>query len=189
MYYNVVFVITIIHYDPFSGTEIHEISEVDHGYCCKFLHDTWSTNTALYHCVSVFILKGGVLFIEQGLSTSILPASDSAGSSISSPTTTDSGLDTCSKATSREDLSDLEQCSSSATTPSTATIIPGPEPDAQVLFVHDHFLHTKHCFHYLSVNYLAFPVSHELCGIMSIVSLYSFMFLHKIWFSFTQISE
>uniref|UniRef100_A0A671UKB9 Golgi-specific brefeldin A-resistance guanine nucleotide exchange factor 1 n=1 Tax=Sparus aurata TaxID=8175 RepID=A0A671UKB9_SPAAU len=65
-------------------------------------------------------VSGGVLFIEQGLSTSILPASDSAGSSISSPTTTDSGLDTCSKATSREDLSDLEQCSSSATTPSTS---------------------------------------------------------------------
>ncbi|XP_030298410.1 Golgi-specific brefeldin A-resistance guanine nucleotide exchange factor 1 isoform X3 [Sparus aurata] len=76
-------------------------------------------------------VSGGVLFIEQGLSTSILPASDSAGSSISSPTTTDSGLDTCSKATSREDLSDLEQCSSSATTPSTATTLPGPEPDAQ----------------------------------------------------------
>uniref|UniRef100_A0A671UH38 Golgi-specific brefeldin A-resistance guanine nucleotide exchange factor 1 n=1 Tax=Sparus aurata TaxID=8175 RepID=A0A671UH38_SPAAU len=56
-------------------------------------------------------VSGGVLFIEQGLSTSILPASDSAGSSISSPTTTDSGLDTCSKATSREDLSDLEQYS------------------------------------------------------------------------------
>ncbi|KAM8739258.1 Golgi-specific brefeldin A-resistance guanine nucleotide exchange factor 1 isoform 2-T3 [Acanthopagrus schlegelii] len=76
-------------------------------------------------------VSGGVLFIEQGLSTSILPASDSAGSSISSPSTTDSGLDTCSKATSREDLSDVEQCSSSATTPNTATILPGPEPDAQ----------------------------------------------------------
>ncbi|XP_076598745.1 Golgi-specific brefeldin A-resistance guanine nucleotide exchange factor 1 isoform X3 [Chaetodon auriga] len=79
-------------------------------------------------------LSGGVPFIEQGLSTSILPASDSAGSSISSPTTTDSGLDACSKATSREDLSDLEQCSSSATTPSTATTLPGTEPgclDAQ----------------------------------------------------------
>uniref|UniRef100_A0AAQ5Y5I3 Golgi-specific brefeldin A-resistance guanine nucleotide exchange factor 1 n=1 Tax=Amphiprion ocellaris TaxID=80972 RepID=A0AAQ5Y5I3_AMPOC len=63
----------------------------------------------------------GVPFIEQGLSNSSLPASDNAGSSVSSPTTTDSGLDTCSKATSREDLSDLEQCSSSATSPSTAT--------------------------------------------------------------------
>uniref|UniRef100_A0A671UKA8 Golgi-specific brefeldin A-resistance guanine nucleotide exchange factor 1 n=1 Tax=Sparus aurata TaxID=8175 RepID=A0A671UKA8_SPAAU len=76
-------------------------------------------------------VSGGVLFIEQGLSTSILPASDSAGSSISSPTTTDSGLDTCSKATSREDLSDLEQCSSSATTPSTATTLPGQVEPAQ----------------------------------------------------------
>ncbi|XP_062286179.1 Golgi-specific brefeldin A-resistance guanine nucleotide exchange factor 1 isoform X2 [Scomber scombrus] len=79
-------------------------------------------------------LSGGVPFIEQGSSTSTLPASDSAGSSISSPSTTDSGLDTCSKATSREDLSDLEQCSSSATTPSTATATPRTEPgspDAQ----------------------------------------------------------
>ncbi|XP_044229788.1 Golgi-specific brefeldin A-resistance guanine nucleotide exchange factor 1 isoform X2 [Thunnus albacares] len=79
-------------------------------------------------------LSGGVPFIEQGSSTSTLPASDSAGSSISSPTTTDSGLDTCSKATSKEDLSDLEQCSSSATTPSTATTLPCSEsgsPDAQ----------------------------------------------------------
>uniref|UniRef100_A0A4W6FFF1 Golgi-specific brefeldin A-resistance guanine nucleotide exchange factor 1 n=1 Tax=Lates calcarifer TaxID=8187 RepID=A0A4W6FFF1_LATCA len=79
-------------------------------------------------------LSGGVPFIEQGLSTSSLPASDSAGSSISSPTTTDSGLDTCSKATSREDLSDLEQCSSSANTPSISTTLPGTEPgspDAQ----------------------------------------------------------
>uniref|UniRef100_A0A4W6FFG6 Golgi-specific brefeldin A-resistance guanine nucleotide exchange factor 1 n=1 Tax=Lates calcarifer TaxID=8187 RepID=A0A4W6FFG6_LATCA len=61
-------------------------------------------------------------------------SSDSAGSSISSPTTTDSGLDTCSKATSREDLSDLEQCSSSANTPSISTTLPGTEPgspDAQ----------------------------------------------------------
>uniref|UniRef100_A0A3Q1C1Z4 Golgi-specific brefeldin A-resistance guanine nucleotide exchange factor 1 n=1 Tax=Amphiprion ocellaris TaxID=80972 RepID=A0A3Q1C1Z4_AMPOC len=66
-------------------------------------------------------LSSGVPFIEQGLSNSSLPASDNAGSSVSSPTTTDSGLDTCSKATSREDLSDLEQCSSSATSPSTAT--------------------------------------------------------------------
>ncbi|XP_010789362.1 golgi-specific brefeldin A-resistance guanine nucleotide exchange factor 1-like [Notothenia coriiceps] len=64
-------------------------------------------------------LSGGVPFIE---------CSDSASSSVSSPTTTDSGLDTCSKATSREDLSDLEPCSSSA------TILPGSEPgspDAQ----------------------------------------------------------
>ncbi|XP_069577464.1 Golgi-specific brefeldin A-resistance guanine nucleotide exchange factor 1 isoform X2 [Brachyistius frenatus] len=75
-------------------------------------------------------LSGGVPFIEQGSS---LPTSDSAGSSISSPTNTDSGLDTCSKATSREDLSDLEQCSSSGTTLSTAAVLPGPEsgPDGQ----------------------------------------------------------
>ncbi|KAI3363273.1 hypothetical protein L3Q82_011561 [Scortum barcoo] len=73
-------------------------------------------------------LSGGVPFLEQGLSSSSLPASDSAGSSISSPTTTESGLDTCSKATSREDLSDLEQCSPSATTPSTATALPRTEP-------------------------------------------------------------
>ncbi|KAM7384982.1 hypothetical protein PAMP_001086 [Pampus punctatissimus] len=78
-------------------------------------------------------LSGGVPFIDQGSSTSTLPASDSAGSSISSPTTTDSGLGTCSKATSREDLSDLEQCSSSANTPSIASL-PQTEsgsPDAQ----------------------------------------------------------
>uniref|UniRef100_A0A8C2WYP5 Golgi-specific brefeldin A-resistance guanine nucleotide exchange factor 1 n=1 Tax=Cyclopterus lumpus TaxID=8103 RepID=A0A8C2WYP5_CYCLU len=67
-------------------------------------------------------LSGGVPFIEPGSSTSSLLASDSAASSTSSPTTTDSGLDTCSKATSREDLSDLEQCNS-------ATALPGSEPD------------------------------------------------------------
>uniref|UniRef100_A0A3Q1HD30 Golgi-specific brefeldin A-resistance guanine nucleotide exchange factor 1 n=1 Tax=Anabas testudineus TaxID=64144 RepID=A0A3Q1HD30_ANATE len=73
-------------------------------------------------------LSGGVPFIDQGLSTSSIPASDSVGSCIPSPTTTDSGLDSCSKATSREDLSDLEQCSSSATSlPGTG---PG-SPDAQ----------------------------------------------------------
>uniref|UniRef100_A0A8C7DLL5 Golgi-specific brefeldin A-resistance guanine nucleotide exchange factor 1 n=1 Tax=Oncorhynchus kisutch TaxID=8019 RepID=A0A8C7DLL5_ONCKI len=44
---------------------------------------------------------------------------DSMASSMSSPT--DSGLDTCSKATSREDLTDLDQSSSVATTPGTAT--------------------------------------------------------------------
>lgn len=86
------------------------------------------------HCINcISFWLGGVPFIEQGSSTSTLPASDSAGSSISSPTTTDSGLDTCSKATSREDLSDLEQCSSSANTPSSA--LPHTEsgsPDVQV---------------------------------------------------------
>uniref|UniRef100_A0A3Q3H0X4 Golgi-specific brefeldin A-resistance guanine nucleotide exchange factor 1 n=1 Tax=Labrus bergylta TaxID=56723 RepID=A0A3Q3H0X4_9LABR len=79
-------------------------------------------------------ISGGVPFIEPGLSASSLPASDSAASSISSPTTTDSGLDTCSKATSREDLSDLENCSSSVTTPSAASTLAGVElgsPDAQ----------------------------------------------------------
>ncbi|XP_074531303.1 Golgi-specific brefeldin A-resistance guanine nucleotide exchange factor 1 isoform X2 [Halichoeres trimaculatus] len=79
-------------------------------------------------------ISGGVSFIEPGLSTSSIPASDSAGSSISSPTTTDSGLDTCSKATSREDLSDLENCSSSATTPGATTTLACGEPgssDAQ----------------------------------------------------------
>ncbi|KAK2832680.1 hypothetical protein Q5P01_016569 [Channa striata] len=63
-------------------------------------------------------LSGGVPFIEQSSSTSSLPVSDSTSSSILSPTTTDSGLDSCSKATSREDLSDQEQWSSSSTTPS-----------------------------------------------------------------------
>ncbi|XP_060896489.1 Golgi-specific brefeldin A-resistance guanine nucleotide exchange factor 1 isoform X1 [Labrus mixtus] len=79
-------------------------------------------------------ISGGVPFIEPGLSASSLPASDSAASSISSPTTTDSGLDTCSKATSREDLSDLENCSSTVTTPSAASTLAGVElgsPDAQ----------------------------------------------------------
>uniref|UniRef100_A0A8C7UJ56 Golgi-specific brefeldin A-resistance guanine nucleotide exchange factor 1 n=1 Tax=Oncorhynchus mykiss TaxID=8022 RepID=A0A8C7UJ56_ONCMY len=58
-------------------------------------------------------LSGGVPFIEQDN----LSASDSVASSMSIPT--DSGLDTCSKATSREDLTDLDQSSSAATTPST----------------------------------------------------------------------
>lgn len=82
-----------------------------------------------------FCPSGGVPFIEQGLSTANLPASESAASSISSPTTTDSGLETCSKTTSREDLSDLEQCSSSAVSPNRVTALPGTEagsPDAQV---------------------------------------------------------
>ncbi|KAL1263319.1 hypothetical protein QQF64_006058, partial [Cirrhinus molitorella] len=61
-------------------------------------------------------LSGGVPFIEQH-SSSALPGSDSAASSISSPTT-DSGLDTGSKTTSKEDLTDLELSSSTATTPS-----------------------------------------------------------------------
>lgn len=81
---------------------------------------------------------GGVPFIEQGSSSSSssssLPASDSAASSVSSPTT-DSGLDTCSKATSREDLSDLEPCGLSAASLSPAAGAPGTEPgspDAQV---------------------------------------------------------
>uniref|UniRef100_A0A669C6Z0 Golgi-specific brefeldin A-resistance guanine nucleotide exchange factor 1 n=1 Tax=Oreochromis niloticus TaxID=8128 RepID=A0A669C6Z0_ORENI len=39
----------------------------------------------------------------------------SSASSICSPTATDSGLGTCSKTTSREDLSDLDQCSSAST--------------------------------------------------------------------------
>uniref|UniRef100_A0A4W5R0T0 Golgi-specific brefeldin A-resistance guanine nucleotide exchange factor 1 n=1 Tax=Hucho hucho TaxID=62062 RepID=A0A4W5R0T0_9TELE len=72
-------------------------------------------------------LSGGVLFIEQ-VSLSV---PDSMASSMSSPT--DSGLDTCSKATSREDLTDLDQSSSAATTPGTATS-PSTEPgrlDAQ----------------------------------------------------------
>lgn len=83
----------------------------------------------------ILCMLGGVLFIEQGLPNSSLPASDSASSSISSPTTTDSGLENSTKATSREDLSDLDQCSSSATTPSSSTIPPGTDqgsPDAQV---------------------------------------------------------
>ncbi|XP_067331808.1 Golgi-specific brefeldin A-resistance guanine nucleotide exchange factor 1 isoform X1 [Channa argus] len=73
-------------------------------------------------------LSGGVPFIEQGSSTSSLPASNSTSSSIPSPTTTDSGLDPCSKATSREDLSGHEQCSSSSTTPSGVGL---SSPDAQ----------------------------------------------------------
>ncbi|XDV49945.1 hypothetical protein PO909_019094 [Leuciscus waleckii] len=64
-------------------------------------------------------LSGGVPFIEQHSGgSSILPGSDSAASSISSPTT-DSGLDAGSKTTSKEDLTDLEQSSSTATTPMT----------------------------------------------------------------------
>lgn len=69
-------------------------------------------------------LSGGVPFIEQSGASTALPASDSVASSISSPTT-DSGLYNCSKTTSKEDLTDLEQSSSTATTPGTA---PSTEP-------------------------------------------------------------
>ncbi|XP_067278323.1 Golgi-specific brefeldin A-resistance guanine nucleotide exchange factor 1 isoform X3 [Pseudorasbora parva] len=70
-------------------------------------------------------LSGGVPFIEQHSGSSFtLPGSESAASSISSPTT-DSGLDTGSKTTSKEDLTDLEQSSSTATTPMTPSTEPG----------------------------------------------------------------
>uniref|UniRef100_A0A9J7X9D9 Golgi-specific brefeldin A-resistance guanine nucleotide exchange factor 1 n=1 Tax=Cyprinus carpio carpio TaxID=630221 RepID=A0A9J7X9D9_CYPCA len=66
-------------------------------------------------------VSGGVPFIEQHSGgSSTLPGLDSAVSSISSPTT-DSGLDTGSKTTSKEDLTDLEQSSSTATSPVTPT--------------------------------------------------------------------
>ncbi|KAI2657621.1 Golgi-specific brefeldin A-resistance guanine nucleotide exchange factor 1 [Labeo rohita] len=69
--------------------------------------------------------SSGVPFIEQHSGgSSALPGSDSAASSISSPTT-DSGLDTGSKTTSKEDLTDLEQSSSTATTPMTPSTEPG----------------------------------------------------------------
>ncbi|KAM8852195.1 Golgi-specific brefeldin A-resistance guanine nucleotide exchange factor 1 isoform 1-T1 [Synchiropus picturatus] len=71
------------------------------------------------------MLSGGVPFIEPSSSTSSIPASDSAGSSISSPSATDSGLETGSKATSREDLSDLDQCGS--TTPNSPSALPSTE--------------------------------------------------------------
>ncbi|XP_066549516.1 Golgi-specific brefeldin A-resistance guanine nucleotide exchange factor 1 isoform X2 [Amia ocellicauda] len=64
-------------------------------------------------------LSGGVPFIEQSTGGgSNLPVSDSITSSISSPTT-DSGLETSSKTTSKEDLTDLEQSSSPGPTPAT----------------------------------------------------------------------
>ncbi|XP_016355977.1 Golgi-specific brefeldin A-resistance guanine nucleotide exchange factor 1-like [Sinocyclocheilus anshuiensis] len=70
-------------------------------------------------------LSGGVPFIEQHSGgSSTLPGSDSAASSISSPTT-DSDLDTGSKTTSKEDLTDLEQSNSTATTPMTPSAEPG----------------------------------------------------------------
>ncbi|XP_026080195.1 Golgi-specific brefeldin A-resistance guanine nucleotide exchange factor 1 isoform X3 [Carassius auratus] len=70
-------------------------------------------------------LSGGVPFIEQHSgASSTFPGSDSAVSSISSPTA-DSGLDTGSKTTSKEDLTDLEQSSSTATTPMTPSAEPG----------------------------------------------------------------
>uniref|UniRef100_A0A672KPN6 Golgi-specific brefeldin A-resistance guanine nucleotide exchange factor 1 n=1 Tax=Sinocyclocheilus grahami TaxID=75366 RepID=A0A672KPN6_SINGR len=69
--------------------------------------------------------SSGVPFIEQHSGgSSTLPGSDSAASSISSPTT-DSGLDTGSKTTSKEDLTDLEQSNSTATTPMTPSVEPG----------------------------------------------------------------
>ncbi|XP_030628430.1 Golgi-specific brefeldin A-resistance guanine nucleotide exchange factor 1 isoform X3 [Chanos chanos] len=76
-------------------------------------------------------LSGGVPFIEQQSGGSAgLPVSDSAASSISSPTT-DSGLDTYSKTTSKEDLTDLEQSSSTATTPATTPSSEQTRPDSQ----------------------------------------------------------
>ncbi|TRY65559.1 hypothetical protein DNTS_024060, partial [Danionella cerebrum] len=70
-------------------------------------------------------ISGGVPFIEQHSGgSSTLPASDSAASSISSPNT-DSGLDAGSKTTSKEDLTDLDQGSSAATTPVTPSMEPG----------------------------------------------------------------
>ncbi|XP_077585431.1 Golgi-specific brefeldin A-resistance guanine nucleotide exchange factor 1 isoform X3 [Stigmatopora nigra] len=71
-------------------------------------------------------LSGGVILMEKRCS---LPASDSAGSSIS---TTDSGLDFCSKATSREDLSDLDQCSLFAATPGNPTTFLDAEPGSTI---------------------------------------------------------
>ncbi|XP_061601768.1 Golgi-specific brefeldin A-resistance guanine nucleotide exchange factor 1 isoform X2 [Cololabis saira] len=79
-------------------------------------------------------LSSGVPFVEPGVSSSSLPASDSAGSLTCSPT--DSGVDACSKATSREDLSDLETYSS-ASSPCAAALLPGAEAgptDAQSEF-------------------------------------------------------
>ncbi|XP_076831313.1 Golgi-specific brefeldin A-resistance guanine nucleotide exchange factor 1 isoform X2 [Brachyhypopomus gauderio] len=76
-------------------------------------------------------LSGGVPFIEpQGGGSSALPGSDSVASSISSPTT-DSGLYTWSKTTSKEDLTDLEQSSSAATTPGSAPILEPGQLDPQ----------------------------------------------------------
>ncbi|XP_043993051.1 Golgi-specific brefeldin A-resistance guanine nucleotide exchange factor 1 isoform X2 [Gambusia affinis] len=72
-------------------------------------------------------LSGGVPFIEQGFSSSSLATSDSAGSSISSPTATDSGLEAGSKATSREDLSDLEQSIPPANSSCIISSLPGTE--------------------------------------------------------------
>ncbi|KAK1791614.1 hypothetical protein P4O66_013617 [Electrophorus voltai] len=79
-------------------------------------------------------LSGGVPFIDQqGGSSAVLPGSDSVASSISSPTT-DSGLYIWSKTTSKEDLTDLEQSSSAATTPGSGpTIEPGQlDPQCEV---------------------------------------------------------
>ncbi|KAJ3610286.1 hypothetical protein NHX12_022379 [Muraenolepis orangiensis] len=73
-------------------------------------------------------LSGGVPFLEPG---SGLTSSDSAGSSVSSPSTTDSGLDAGSKATSREDLSDLEQTGSTATTPGSEPARPDAGADGR----------------------------------------------------------
>ncbi|XP_054653677.1 Golgi-specific brefeldin A-resistance guanine nucleotide exchange factor 1 isoform X2 [Dunckerocampus dactyliophorus] len=75
-------------------------------------------------------LSGGVAFVEQGAS---LPASDSAGSSISSPTATDSGLDSCSKTTSREDLSDLDQCGNADTLLGTEPGSPNAQTDCRAV--------------------------------------------------------
>lgn len=132
---------------------------------------------------------GGVPFIEQVSSNCSLATSDSAGSSISSPSTTDSGLETGSKATSREDLSDLEQCSSSVTTPCTATSFPGTESgssDAQVRIINPLFLHCRH-YSWLSIFYWWYCV-HPMVRISMLFSVDErcdmsllFFVCHAVW--------
>lgn len=93
-----------------------------------------------FNFTDTFVFLGGVPFIEQqGEGSAELPVSDSAASSISSPTA-DSGLSNCSKATSKDDLTDLEGCST-ATTPSTATSTYASMLDTQVKL--NHF--QQHC--------------------------------------------
>lgn len=105
--------------------------------------------------------------MEEGLSNPSLPVSDSSASSICSPTATDSGLDTCSKTTSREDLSDLDQCSSASTAGAAVALAESGSTDAQVnvFLMALHFqLRERHCISSALPDLFAAPLSVQFEG-------------------------
>lgn len=100
------------------------------------------TDTVVNYHIGGCVSPGGVPFIEQH------GDGESAASSISSPTA-DSGLANCSKATSKEDLTDLESCST-ATTPSTAA-----SPDALMLDTQVKLMTTLVCCSLVGMYFLS----------------------------------